>query len=109
MSALYQMRYQGVAGAGHGAIYIGKGQVAGVDITGARYTGSYTDNGVSLNGNVTLTSAGAELVTGLRMVPGSKLAITFNFPANFGNGQFQTVMVGGASVQVAFDKIADIP
>jgi hypothetical protein len=109
MNALYQMRYHGVAGAGHGAIYIGKGQVAGVDITGARYIGSYSDNGTSLDGTVTLTSSGAELVTGLRMAPGSKIPITFNFPANFGNGQFQTVTVGNASVQVAFDKIADIP
>jgi hypothetical protein len=108
MSALYQMRYHGVAGAGHGAIYIGKGQVVGVDLTGARYIGSYTENGGRLRGNVTLTSAGAELVTGLRIPSGSRLTITFDFPSNFGDGQFQTVTVQGAPVQVAFDKIADI-
>ena len=34
MSALYQMRYQGVAGNGHGAMYIGKGVVVGIDISG---------------------------------------------------------------------------
>src|SRR5690348_3798919 len=64
MSALYQMRYHGVAGNGHGACYIGNGKVLGVDITGARYLGSYTQAGAALNGSVTLTSSGGTLVTG---------------------------------------------
>jgi hypothetical protein len=109
MSALYQMRYQGVAGVGHGAIYIGKGIVAGVDLTGARYSGSYVSQGSSLNGTVTLTSAGGALVTGQTVPPGTKVVITFSLPTNFANGQFQTVTVGGRPAQVAFDKIADIP
>jgi hypothetical protein len=70
MSALYQMRYHGVAGVGHGAIYIGKGMVAGVDLTGARYSGSYTSNGAGLQGIVTLISAGSALVTGQPMPAG---------------------------------------
>jgi len=109
MSALYQMRYQGVAGVGHGAIYIGKGMIAGVDVTGARYSGTYAAQGSNLSGAVTLTSAGGALVTGLPVPPGTKVPITFSLPANFWGGQFQTVTVGGKPVQVAFDKIADIP
>jgi len=109
MSALYEMRYQGVAGTGHGAIYIGKGKVLGVDVTGARYDGSYASQGANLAGTVTLTSAGGALVTGQPVPAGTKVPITFNLPANFGNGQFQSVTVGGRPVQVAFDKIGDIP
>ncbi len=109
MSALYQMRYQGVSGVGHGAIYIGKGKVLGVDITGARYDGSYTQQGQSLSGNVTLTGSGAPLVTGQQAPAGTKVPITFSFPGNFATGQFQTVNVAGRPVQVAFDKIGDIP
>jgi hypothetical protein len=40
MSALYTMQYQGHVGSGGGAIYIGKGIVLGVDVSGARYNGS---------------------------------------------------------------------
>lgn len=109
MSALYQMQFHGVTGVGHGAIYIGKGLVAGIDVTGARYHGSYTSQGPTLSGTVTLTSAGGSLVTGQPVPPGTQVPITFNLQANFGNGQLNTVIVGGRPVQVAFDKIADIP
>lgn len=109
MSALYAMRYQGVAGTGHGATYIGKGKVLGVDVTGARYDGSYASQGANLAGTVILTSAGGALVTGQPVPAGTKVPIIFNLPANFGNGQFQSVTVGGRPVQVAFDKIGDVP
>lgn len=109
MSALYQVRYHGVAGEGHGAIYIGNGKVLGVDITGARYNGTYTQNGDSLAGTVTLTANGGQLVTGQPAPPGAIVQITFNLPQNFGDSQFRALSVGGRSVQVAFTKIGDIP
>jgi hypothetical protein len=48
-------------------------------------------------------------VTGQQVPAGTQVPITFSLPANFGNGQFQTVSVSGQAVQVAFDKIDDIP
>jgi hypothetical protein len=109
MSALYQMRYQAAAGQGHGAIYIGKDKVIGVDITGARYAGIYVKQGAKLEGSVTLTSAGAKLVTGQLFPSGTKVPISFSLPVLFGDGQFHTVIVGGKAAKVAFDKIDDIP
>ncbi len=109
MSALYAMRYQGVAGTGHGSIYIGKNKVLGIDLTGAIYDGSYAPQGANLTGSVTLTSAGGSLVTGQPVPAGTKVQIAFSLPPNFGNGQLQTVTVGGKPVQVAFSKIGDIP
>ncbi|MPZ29574.1 MAG: hypothetical protein GEV13_01015 [Rhodospirillales bacterium] len=110
MSALYQMRYQGVTGVGHGAVYVGKGVVVGVDVTGARYKGTYaTGANGGLNGTVTLISAGGVLVTGQPIPAGTTVPIILALPANFGNGAFHTVSVGGNPVQVAFDKIDDIP
>jgi hypothetical protein len=109
MSALYQMRYQGVAGTSHGAVYIGKGKIVGVDLTGARYLGSFVNQGANLIGNIILTSAGEALATGQPMPAGTHVPIIFSLPANFGNGQFQTVTVGGQPVRVAFDRIGDIP
>lgn len=103
------MRYQGVSGVGHGAMYIGKGTMVGVDVTGARYHGTYTDQGGALSGNVTLTSASSTLVTGQPVPAGTKVPITFQFSGNFANRHFKTVNVAGKPVQVAFDKIGDIP
>lgn len=109
MSALYQVAYQGVAGVGHGAFYIGKGKVVGVDVTGARYTGSYTENAGILTGTGTLTSAGGMLVTGLPVPPGTKVGINFTLPADFGDGSYRPIKVGGADVNVSLAKIEDIP
>ena len=109
MSALYQMRYKGVSGVGHGSVYIGKGLILGIDITGARYHGSYANQGQNLAGSTTLTSAGGTLVTGQPVPAGTKVQITFSLPPTFDNGQFQKITVGGQPVEVAFDKIGDIP
>jgi hypothetical protein len=64
MSALRQMRYQDQAGWGAGVIYIGKDIVLGMDVTGGRFNGSYTTQNNRLKGIVTMTGAGANLVTG---------------------------------------------
>ena len=109
MSALYQMRYQGVAGNGHGAMYIGKGVVVGIDISGARYNGTYTLSGTTINGIATLTSAGGALVTGQDLPAGGTVAITFSLPAGFDDGQYHPVIGGGKRVGVSFNKIGDIP
>lgn len=110
MSALYEMQYQGVTGTGHGAIYVGKGIIVGVDVTGARYHGTYTTgaNG-ALNGSVTLTSAGGALVTGQAIPAGTQVPIILAVPSSFANGSYHQVMVGGQPVHVAFNKIGDIP
>ncbi len=110
MSALYMMQYVGVAGGGAGAIYIGKGKILGMDIAGGRYAGSYTEQGGRLKGNATLSMPqGGQLVTGQQVPPGTKIPLTTDWPADFANGRPQTVMVAGRSVQVAFEKIGDIP
>ena len=109
MSALYQLRYQGVAGNGHGAMYIGKGVVVGIDISGARYQGTYTLSGTTIDGAATLTSAGGALVTGQDLPAGGTVAISFNLPAGFDDGQYHQVVAGGRRVGVSFNKIGDVP
>jgi hypothetical protein len=51
---------------------------------------------------------GARLVTGQQLPPGTKLNVTFDWPANFYNGAPQMITVNGGQVQVAFEKIADL-
>ena len=109
MSALYQMRYQGVAGNGHGAMYIGNGVIVGIDISGARYNGTYTLLGTILDGTATLTSAGGALVTGQDVPAGGTVPISFSLPEGFDNGQYCKVIAGSKRVGVSFNKIGDVP
>jgi hypothetical protein len=108
MSALYQISYQGIAGTGHGALYIGRGVVVGVDVAGGRYKGTYSDKMGAIAGSVKLTSSGAGLVTGQVVPAGTQVQITFDLPQNFANGVHK-VVVAGQPVQVRFDKVDDIP
>ena len=109
MSALYQMRYQGVAGNGHGSMYIGKGVVVGIDISGTRCHGTYTSSAATIDGTATLTSAGGALVTGQNLPAGGTVAVTFSLPAGFDDGKYHQITVGGKPVGVSFNKIGDIP
>lgn len=110
MSALYAMRYLGQTGVGAGAIYIGKGKIAGMDVGGGRYDGSYTEAGGRLKGNATLSApSGATLVTGQQMAAGSKIPLSVDWPAAFADGAAQSITVAGRPVQVTFEKISDIP
>jgi hypothetical protein len=109
MSALYQMRYQGIAGNGHGAMYVGKGVVVGIDIAGFRCHGTYTMSGPNLQGEATLTSAGGALVTGQNVAAGAKVPVTFTLPTAFDDGKYYQIVVGGKPVGVSFNKIGDVP
>lgn len=109
MSALYKGQYQGVTGFGGGVYYIGRGRILGMDVTGASYDGSYSQQGNRMQGTATLSSAGGTLVTGQPVPPGTKVTITFDWPTNFADGQYRAVHVGGQPVQVAFTKIGDVP
>jgi hypothetical protein len=109
MSAFYIMRYQGGAGAGFGAVYIGRGTVVGADVGNGRYNGTYTEAGGRLRGNVTLTLPnGGILVTGQQVPPGYSIGMTFDWPTNITAGQ-QQISVQGRSVGVTFEKVGDIP
>jgi hypothetical protein len=110
MSALYAMRYLGQTGVGAGAVYVGKGMIVGADVGNGRYHGTYTEAGGRLKATLTLTMASAGvLVTGQQVPAGTKIPMTADWPADFANGQAQSITVAGRQVQVTFEKIGDIP
>lgn len=111
MSALYAMRYLGQSGIGLGAIYIGKGKIVGVDVANGRYSGSYKEEGGRVKATAQLSAppGGAILVTGAQLPAGQSIPLTADWPANFADGNAQTIMVMGQPVQVTFEKIGDIP
>lgn len=108
MGALYTMNYVGRAGTGGGAVYIGSGKVVGIDVGNIRYNGTYAEQGSRLKGTVALTApTGGTLVTGAQLPAGSRLTLTFDWSANFADGQPQAVYIEGQRVDVVLEKIGD--
>ncbi len=111
MSALYLIRFLGHSGIGLGTIYIGKGVILGVDVTNARYSGTYTEEGGRIKGTATLSAppGGTILVTGDPLPEGQSVPLTADWPANFADGSAQEIVVMGRPVQVTFEKVGDVP
>jgi hypothetical protein len=112
MSALLVMKYIGQSGVGGGAVFFGKGVVAGVDVLGGKYDGSYVEADGRVKGAVRMTAPpeGANLVTGQAVPGNATFDLNFDFPADFANGKPQTMTgVGGRPIQVSFEKVRDLP
>lgn len=110
MAALYAVQYAGQTGVGVGAMYVGNGIIAGFDIYGGSYSGTYVESGGRLRGNVALSvPAGGALVTGQQVPAGTSIQILADWPADLGSGSALPLNVGGRPVQVIFRKIHDLP
>lgn len=110
MSALYKMKYAGSVEKGDGAIFIGNGQILGIDMADIRYRGKYyeEDGKIRLKGQLTASPLGARLVTGDVLPPGQSLPVDAEWPVDSQPGDIRHVTVGGRQVAVTFEKIGDI-
>ena len=109
MASLYAVHYSGQTEAGGGAMYVGNGVVAGFDIYGGRYKGTYTENGERITAAVTLSMpGGGVLATGEQLPAGASIQILADWPADLGNST-QQLQIGERSSQITFNKMADIP
>lgn len=110
MSAIYRMNYSSRSGNSGGVIYLGHSTIAGADQAGALYDGSYVQEGDSLKVSVNLTvPAGTTLVTGKQITQDTVMPMTGDWPLNFANGQKLVMFIWNNPVQVAFEKIRDVP
>lgn len=108
MASLYGLTYVGKEGSGLGAMYIGSGTIAGFDIYGGQYKGTYTEGAGRFKGNVTLSiPGGGQLVTGQAVPPGTIIPVAVDWPSNFGSGEPLAVPVAGQTVQVSLRKMVD--
>ena len=110
MSALYKMTYGGGVGFGHGAIFIGNGQVLGIDIGDIWYEGKYwEENGqVRMQANMTAKSPDAVLVTGRHLSAGETIPIDATWPLDMEPDELHQISVAGRPVNVTLEKIGDI-
>ena len=111
MSALYKMLYTGIESGGAGVVYIGNGNVLGIDTGDFRYHGTYTENAGRIRGTVTMTATtdGSRLVTGDTLNAGQTLPFNIDWPEAFSDGTQQPIFIGGRRINVTIEKLGDIP
>lgn len=110
MGGFYRIDYQGTGGTGAGAFALANNKVAGLDVGGGVYHGTYTEEGGRYKGTATLSFAsGGDLVTGMKVPPGTEIPIPFEFPAgNSSESHPISVSVAGHRVEVRLTRIADL-
>jgi len=110
MAMMYGIQYSGENGAGLGALYVGNGVMAGFDIYGNRFGGTYKESNGRLAARMTLTlHSGSVSVTGHRHSAGLDVEMLADWPSDLGNGKPLQMNVGGKTVQVHLVKMVDVP
>lgn len=108
MSGLFRIDYQGASGAGAGAMALANGKVAGLDVGGGVYRGTYSAEAGRLKGTAVLYfEAGGQLVTGAQVPPGTQIPIPFDIADN-GQNHTISVSVAGQAVTVRLTKVAEL-
>lgn len=112
MEGIYAIYFTGRVGSGSGLLLLKNGVIAGSDIAGGIYDGSYTlEERGALNANVRLTlPPGSSLATGGSA--GSNpvvMDIPARLPENFGNGQAIALNTPNGPINIIFKKLRDVP
>ena len=110
MRALYLVRYTQFSQAGAAVLYIGDGEVLGIDVGEMRYHGKYSvENGtIKLQGTLNGGEHGGTLVTGQPVLPGQTLELSATWPSPIPANRTLTASVGSGEVQLVLEKIGDI-
>jgi hypothetical protein len=110
MASLYGVQYAGENGTGMGALYLGNGVIAGFDLYGGHFKGTYTEQNGRLNAKMTLSLPGNGVsVAGHRISLGAGDDMSADWPSDLGNGRQLQMTVGGRTVHVHFKKMLDVP
>ncbi|MFJ7441686.1 hypothetical protein ACIQW5_29345 [Methylorubrum thiocyanatum] len=108
MTGFYRVDYQGVSGIGAGGMALANGKVAGIDIGGGIYRGTYVIEAGRIRGTAILSfENGGRLVTGAQVPPGTEIPIPFDLEDS-GNTHVISVSVAGRAVNVRLAKIAEL-
>lgn len=109
MGAFYRIDYAGSTGAGAGAMALANGNLAGLDMGGGVYTGTYVEKDGHRHGTAVLSMPnGGYLVNGMQVSAGTTIPIEFAIPIDAPDGHTLTVSVAGRHVSAILHKVADL-
>ena len=109
MDGFYRFDYAGRSDQGAGAIAFVNGKVAGLDVTGLEYLGTYTMSGLSAQGTVNVknnTGMSVPLVQGVPLSPGQEFSVPFELSRSATAGHTISVKTPMGPVTLALRKIA---
>ncbi|WP_342362240.1 hypothetical protein [Terrarubrum flagellatum] len=113
MKSFYAAYFTGAAGSSIGLFFIGDGIIAGVDVGGIRYDGSFktSKKGGALEGVVEfIMPPGATLITGISGgAQETRVPVPIHLPSNFADGQVIRIETPAGPVNVRFEKLRDLP
>ncbi len=111
MNGFYAVYYTGVSGFGNAVLAITNGVIAGADVAGGIYDGTYTaTNDGHWDASISLTvPAGTTLVTGQVLPSPMTQTFTANLPVDFANGQALPIQTTMGPVNAIFKKLRDLP
>jgi hypothetical protein len=111
IEGFYRIAFTGAAGSGFGILVLCKGAVAGADVAGGTYDGSYKEQKDTIELNVTMRApAGVALVqNGIPLTVPIALPFKTSLPHDLGSGTPILVNMPPGPVNVVFVKISDFP
>jgi hypothetical protein len=112
IDGFYSMSYTGAAGSGFGLIVLFRNLIAGSDVAGATYDGTFENEGAEyFNIRVKMKApVGAWLVqTGVQLTSPLELPIGLTVKADFASGEPILAETPLGPVNVAFRKLREFP
>lgn len=114
--SIWRIGYQGTGGTGVGVVVMDKGVIAGADIAGGRWDGSYSPGGdpgmLDVRLTVQFSGHGAvSTVTGRTGAREGAFSETYDFsiPKDLGRNIAQTLRTPLGPIQAVFTKLRDLP
>jgi hypothetical protein len=110
-SGFYSIAYTGAVGTGFGLLAISKGVIAGVDVAGSTYDGTYVERSSLLDLKLTMRMPVGTIPvqTGVPLTEAIDIPLELSLPNDFGAGKPLLVQMPIGPVNVIFKKVRDFP
>lgn len=113
IEGFYTIAFTGAKGSGLGNLVLMRGAIAGADVAGSTYDGTYQHNSLTKTISITVTMNAppgvAPVQTGVPLTTPMSLKIDTNVPEDFANGRPILITTPLGPVNVAFRKVRDLP
>jgi hypothetical protein len=109
-SGFYSMAYTGAVGTGFGLIALSKGVIAGADVAGGMYDGTYVErtSGIDFKMMMKLPSGAIPVQTGVPLTQAMNVPFDVSLPNDLGAEQPLLLQLPLGPINVIFKKIRDI-
>ncbi len=111
ISGFYSMAYTGAAGTGFGLIAISKGVIAGADVAGGLYDGTYIEKPSTIDARLTMKipSGAIPVQTGVPLTEPMIVPFDVSLPSDLGDEKPLLVQMPLGPINVIFKRVRDVP